>query len=221
MANVVLPFTKDFKTELNLEDNFASVIFQQLSPEFQCVVQEHPHLLEYLHMIPIDKVGIPQYYAKLSRNLGGEKRPNIIYPTKRGGVFIHILFNEEGDRNHYITVEPNLTVDVGKLLERVDEKLLQLRTRLKIIDDHKDREEQFNEYIDLVACLSNEPDASLIDRFRGMFQKEGPSPAKIPMTEREMKAVRYMFLREKLARPPDERPVYRRHQLLGARPDIY
>jgi flagellar protein FlaI len=198
MANVVLPFTKDFKTAINLADIFESAIFQQLDPEFQNVIKEYPHLLEYLHMIPIDKVGIPKYYAKLSRNLGSEKRPNIIYPTKRGGVFIHILFSEEGTRNDYITVEPNLTIDVSKLLERVDEKLLQLRTRLKLIDDHKDREEQFNEYIDLVACLGNESDSSLINRIRGIFQKDGPAPAKIQMTEREMNAVRYMFLREKL-----------------------
>ena len=198
MASVVLPFTKEFKTDLKGGDIFSSGIFAQLDSEFQNVVTEHPHLLEYLHMLPIEKTGIPKYYANLTRSLGNEKKPNLIYPTKRSGVFIHILFSEEDTRNHYITVEPTLTADVGKLMEQVEEKLLQLGTRLKRINDQQDKEEQYSEYINQVACLEEEAGISSFAKIKSVVKKEGLPVSKIKMSPKELNAVRYMFFKEKL-----------------------
>lgn len=198
MANVVLPFSKEYKIDLDSKDLFDGIIFARLDPEFQNVTRQYPHLLEYLHMVPVGEVGIPKYYAELSRSLGNEKKPNLIYPTKRPGVFIHILFSDEDTRNHYITVEPTLSVDVRKLMEEVEEKLLQLGYGLKRIDEDKDREEQFSEYIDRVVCLEQEAGFPLITRLRRVLTKEGLPLSKIKMTDRELEAVRYLFFREKL-----------------------
>ena len=38
----------------------------QLPPDFQQACKESPHLLQYLRMLPIEKIGIPQYFEKVT-----------------------------------------------------------------------------------------------------------------------------------------------------------
>lgn len=197
MANLVLPFTREYKTEFNGTSVTDSVIFAQLDSEFQNVVMQHPHLLEYLHMLPVE-AGIPKYYEKLSRSLGNEKKPNVIYPTKRSGVFIHILFNPDDTRNNYITVEPTLSVDVDELMGKVEEKLMQLGTRLKRIDDKEDKEEQFNEYVNQIISIEKEDGVSFAARLQNILKNTALPVKKLILTRRELEAVRYLFFKEKL-----------------------
>ena len=54
-------------------------IFPKLPADFQEVCKNNLHLLQYLYMLPLDKMEIPKYYEKISRKLKGTKNPNIIY----------------------------------------------------------------------------------------------------------------------------------------------
>lgn len=198
MATVVLPFTRENKNDIQGKGLFESGLYDKLSPPLKEATKRYPHLLEYLHMVPISEVGIPDYYSELTRKLGDIKEPNLIYPTKREGVFIHILANSEDPRNDYITIEPTLTVDINHLMVTVDEKLLELRTKLKRVDEHGDREEQLSEYIDQVITLEDEAEPGFLSKYLGFLRKGGPRLNKLKMTKRERDAVRYLFIREKL-----------------------
>ena len=124
MATLVLPFSTENKVANQGVGLLDSELYQKLSPPLKRVVKDNLHLLEYLHMVPISLVGIPEYYPELSRKLGDIKEPNLIYPTKRDGIFIHILVNHEDSRNSYIPIEPALTIDVYHLMLEVDINLL-------------------------------------------------------------------------------------------------
>ena len=80
--------------------------------------QENPHLLEYLNRLPISRIGMPEYLPELSRRAAERKEPNLIYPVGRNGMFVHILYDEKGDRHNYIPIEPTTSVDLGSLMAR-------------------------------------------------------------------------------------------------------
>jgi hypothetical protein len=75
------------------------------------------HLYLYLKQLPLADIGVPEYCPELNRKMGDTKKPNLIYPAHRKGVFIHILFNQNWDRNYYIPVEPTLNLDVNAKMQ--------------------------------------------------------------------------------------------------------
>ena len=79
MPELVLPF-EPAPIEGSLEDLFNGGLFAVLPEEFQAACREKPFLLQYLHMLPLEEIGLPKYYPKLSRSMGDEKNPNLIYP---------------------------------------------------------------------------------------------------------------------------------------------
>ena len=68
-------------------------------------------MYEYLKQLPLAEIGMPEYCPELNRKMGDNKKPNLIYPAHRKGVFIHILFNQNWDRNYYIPIEPTLNME--------------------------------------------------------------------------------------------------------------
>jgi flagellar protein FlaI len=97
-------------------------IFPKLPADFQEVCKENPHLLQYLHMLPLDKISIPTYYEKVTRKLKGTKDPNLIYRVS-GGVFIHVLANPEDIRDYYIAVEPSIIDAQDSTLDEIEAHL--------------------------------------------------------------------------------------------------
>ncbi len=91
MASIVLPY--EFPGDaVNPGDVFKqSRFYQELAPAVKEIAEKHPFLLDYFGLLPIEKIGMPVYYAELSRKLSNEKNPNFIYPTQREGVFVHVL----------------------------------------------------------------------------------------------------------------------------------
>jgi archaeal flagellar protein FlaI len=198
LAKIVLPFSKEIKVDTGGKPLNESDFYQRLSPELQKVTEQYPYLLEYIAMVPISDVGIPEYYPVATRNLGGKKEPNLIYPTKRDGVFIHILVNKEDTRNDYITIEPTLLTDVTELMPEVDIKLLELRNKLPRIDELGDREEQLRAYLDMVITTDNTRQDSAFSKALGPLIQAKLGINKLKLTPREIMAVRYFFIREKL-----------------------
>ena len=73
-------------------------VYRDLPPEFQELCQTNLHLLQYLHSLPLDEIGMPQYYQKLNRNLKSIKNRNLIYQVD-DEIFIHVLANTEDIRD--------------------------------------------------------------------------------------------------------------------------
>ena len=197
MASIVLPFSIE-----NKEDNdaglFHSELYKKLPSPLKEVTESYSHLLEYLYMLPISQIGVPEYYPELSRKMGDIKEPNLIYPTQHDGTFIHILVNHQDNRNSYIPVEPNLTLNIDTLMLEVEHKLLELGSKLPRIDTYGDREEQLLAYLDLVTTLDDQPRSVSLDDYIGFLRKDGKQLTKVKVTQRELETLRYLFTREKV-----------------------
>jgi len=110
--------------------------YARLDPVLQEKCQQNWHLLQYLHSLPIDEVGVPQYYQTINRSLKSLKERNLIYPVT-DNVFIHILGNQEDVRDHYIPIEPTLCDDLDRLLEQAEARLVDAAEDDDNLDDSK------------------------------------------------------------------------------------
>jgi flagellar protein FlaI len=195
MSNISLPFAEN-RADHDDADFSRCDLYPRLSPPLQESVKSSPHLLAYLHMVPVSEVGIPEYYRGLSRKMSDIEKPNIIYPLRREGLFAHILFDPEEERNHYITIEPTLALSGESLVLRADVKLLDLHDKLGRIDPESDRAKQFLAYLEQVTSTEEKPPgffARLFDFFRG-----GQRFIRISVTPRELEGLKYLFIRDKI-----------------------
>jgi flagellar protein FlaI len=195
MATITLPFAIEKNTAAENEGIQAD-IYKELPDGLKQVTEEHPHVLAYLSRMPFAEFGIPQYAPELNRKMGDNKRPNIIYPAHRNAVFIHILPGEE--RNHYIPIEPNFGLNLDNLLQQIEIQLLNLGKKLKKVDADANLEKQFLEYLDLVTIVDDQPGKNIINKSLGFLQNNVQGVTKIKLTPREMQAIRYLFIRNKL-----------------------
>jgi len=105
--------------------------------EEENIINENPHLKKYLFEIE-RKMGRPDFYSKITREIKEEKFPNIIYPTK-GTVFIHIYRTKDMEQIEYHAVEPVLN-DIErkkreKILNLIYEKAVRLKKNIKSQDE--------------------------------------------------------------------------------------
>ena len=88
-------------------------------------VKASPHLLEYLHMFPVNTYGIPLFLSELKKDLRSLEAPNLIYPVN-DTTFVHILPDPDDVRNFYIPIEPSFLHSVSSLLPAIETKLIDL-----------------------------------------------------------------------------------------------
>jgi len=99
-------------------------IYRILPDRMKKEVEKNLHLLEYIHILPIDKIGIPKFVAKLDRKKHGNlETPNLIYPADEQ-IYIHIYPDKNDVRNYYIPIEPTLLTGVENLLREVEIRLV-------------------------------------------------------------------------------------------------
>jgi flagellar protein FlaI len=128
-------------------------IYKDLPPDFQQAGKESPHLLQYLRMLPIEKIGIPQYFVKVTRAQKGNKNPNLIYRVG-GGVFIHVLANREDIRNNYIAVEPSLINAQDTILDEIEGRLADHVEELEGVADASKRFEIIMNIVDRLVTVN-------------------------------------------------------------------
>ena len=100
-------------------------MYSILSSEMQEFVgrEENHHILDYICRLPTEKIGLPEFYPKISRSMKSIKRPNLIYPTGKG-LAVHIYPDKEDVRNYYIPLEPCLFQKLDSKLEEVEKLLI-------------------------------------------------------------------------------------------------
>lgn len=126
-ATVTLPFEPEFIDEGNdCYNNVEScALYRMLPANARDYVKASPHLLEYLHILPVNTVGIPLFLSELKRDLKSMENPNIIYPVNET-TFIHIFPDPDDVRNWYIPIEPSFLHSVKELLPVIEEKLIDM-----------------------------------------------------------------------------------------------
>ena len=98
-------------------------MFKMLPPVFQEETKNNDFLMDYIHLIPVEEVGIPEFYEELARDLGEKKNPNLIYRIV-GGLYVHIYPDPADSRDYYIAIEPGMFDSNAQLIEQMEDRLV-------------------------------------------------------------------------------------------------
>ena len=224
-ATVTLPFEPEFIDEGNdCYNNVEScALYRMLPANARDYVKASPHLLEYLHILPVNTVGIPLFLSELKRDLKSMENPNIIYPVNET-TFIHIFPDPNDVRNWYIPIEPSFLHSVKELLPVIEERLIDM---IDALDEEPVTEQArigvlkgFIQQLVYVKRPGEELDESLLAggtakdlkaRIKTFLTSEIGAPAKpqasehlqlvdgrIILTQQEYRALEYMIVRDKI-----------------------
>jgi flagellar protein FlaI len=198
MSNLNYPFPMEIGSEYNGDDLKHTDLFGRLPSLLQEQASNNLHLLEYLHMMPVSKVGIPEYLPKLKRGMGDPKSPNVIYPVGENN-FIHVMTDFQDSRNHYIQIEPISTISVDKLVRDVENNCVDNGDNLADFNIEGDKEKQLCHYIDQVTTTIAQREPGRLEKYlRRFLGKDKKQIVKIYLSKRELNAVKYEFIRDKL-----------------------
>jgi flagellar protein FlaI len=151
----------------------------------------HPHLLRYLHSLPLEEWGLPQFHQRLERRLGEAGLPNVLYPIGQG-IFVHVLGDPQDARNFYIPIEPVLEPgELQPLLEALEDRLVDVVTRLPQPHTLEQRREVLEEALRRVVVLNGHRPAN-------GRRELGKAGGKLHLGGREFEALRYLVLRDKV-----------------------
>ncbi|WP_290597250.1 MULTISPECIES: type II/IV secretion system ATPase subunit [unclassified Archaeoglobus] len=187
-------------------------IYKLLPDRMKKEVQKNLHLLEYLHILPLDKIGIPKYVPKLDRKKHGDMdRPNLIYPADEQ-IYIHVYPDKNDMRNFYIPIEPTLLTGVDELLKEVETRLVDYITDVDF--DPEDNEEKIRilkEALREVCEIADKEEENFIENTRAeirlipklklnFFGRNGKNGFrdKLKVTPQQYKALEYALIRDKV-----------------------
>ncbi|MBT0732368.1 type II/IV secretion system ATPase subunit [Methanoculleus bourgensis] len=224
-ATVTLPFEPELNDEGNdCYNNVEScALYRMLPANARDYVRESPHLLEYLHILPVNTVGIPLFLSELKRDLKSMENPNIIYPVNET-TFIHIFPDPDDVRNWYIPIEPSFLHSVKAILPVIEEKLIDMIDALEEEPvTEKARIEVLRNFIQQLVYVrqpGEEIDESLLaggtpkdlkDRIINFLTSDIGASAKpqtdglpeladgrIILSQQEYKALEYLMIRDKI-----------------------
>ena len=122
MSNSLMPF--DLASDHAHKGDISKCpVFRMIPKKLRNESKSKIHLQSYLHAVPVDKVGPPEYYESLNRSMGDMENPNLIYPVGNG-IYIHIYPDPNDARDYYIPVEPGMTEDLALIMEQVEIRLV-------------------------------------------------------------------------------------------------
>ncbi len=150
------------------------------------------HLLDYIHELPLDSLGIPEYYPELERGLGDMKDSNLIYPIG-GGLYIHILPDPTDARNFYYAIEPGMALDTDKIMEDLEDRLVDFVEELDDLDG-----QQIDRGKVLLKVLGRICEVVSPRELKSATAKAKKKPgSKLPVTKAQLAAMRYLLIRDK------------------------
>ena len=174
-----------------------------LPPALQERTAQAPHLLDYLHQVPVAEVGIPEYYPELNRKLGDLKQPNLIYPVAEN-LFVHIFPDPEDARDYYIAIEPSSVGDMGPILEKLEGRLMDYVEALERAETSDDKAEVLRLAVreNCVVRENSNGDSSEDKKSGGgpfgLFSRQPKSGGRIAVTTKEMAGLEYVLVRDKI-----------------------
>ena len=194
MAPSTLPFTPTAENHGHKGGMVDCPAFRLLPPPLQEESKDKAYLLEYLHSMPMDEIGIPEFVPKLERNMGDMKSPNLIYPIK-DGLYIHICPDESDIRNYYIAIEPGMMLELEDLLEEVEDRLVDYVQELDDTDagSQLDRSKVLTSILKKI-CLVVKPRELKEAKLKAQKKKN----SQLPVTQTQFDALRYRLIRDKV-----------------------
>lgn len=180
-------------------------IFQGLPKSLQNVCQDNVHLMEYIHRVPVEELGIPEFYPELSRKLSELKKRNLIYPVAEN-VFTHICPDPHGERDFYISVEPSTTLELDALLIEVDSLLVDFADRFAEVENDEDRLRALMECLSIICGKSGgngaKNNASKLGLLKRIRRNGNGGGARLNVTDRQYEGLRYLIERNKIGVGP-------------------
>ena len=181
-------------------DAHACPVFRMMPQPLQERATEDAHLWGYLHGLPVDEIGVPQYYPQLNGSLKGLPDPNLIYPVGHG-VYIHIRSDQSDSRNFYIPIEAGMGVDTQDAMEDVEIRLIDHLDALDNADaTDEERASLLLETLDKVASASKgtsdggEKGKGKGEKGKGKKSKGG----KLHLDKEALDTIRYRLIRDKV-----------------------
>jgi len=218
MPSIELPFEHN-KIDINEDahDLTRCGLYRVLPPEGKKHVEKRKHVLQYLHMLPLDTIGTPKFYPKLTRKMRAIKHPNLIYPVN-DLIAVHICPDKEDARDYYIPIEPPVFYNFDDLIAEVEKRISVLVDKY---DEPKNAEEKkfiLEQCIDAVCEVKTEPNGGhngghntrwngngnngngklrkFITKFWNIYGNGNSK--KVSVTPFELKAIKYLMIRDKV-----------------------
>jgi flagellar protein FlaI len=163
-----------------------------VAPELRDQFDEFPHLMRYMHTMPIDEFGAPKYVPALERSMGGDEQPNLIYPVGNG-VFAHILFDARDARNWYVPIEPVILSNYDLLMEIVEELLVEAVHKFTQPTTPEEQREVLLAALEQVVTIKGQTTLAPSDGW-----KKVKGGGRITLGQVDVDAVRYLLLRDKV-----------------------
>jgi archaeal flagellar protein FlaI len=181
LATFQLPFPFD-KKAAKLNNEGRAKVRARLPKKLQEVCDESSLLFDYICCLPLDQIGVPDFYIKITRDQSYLERRNLIYPIE-GGLFVHIYPNEKEERDVYIPIEPHLTIDLEEVLPQVETKLLN--------------------FVEAIGAQETD-EGKRTELLKAIDDSVGTNGAtnKIHVSQPEMEGLRYLLARDKVGYGP-------------------
>ena len=167
-------------------------VFKMLPAPLQQQSKDHEFLLEYIHMLPVEEVGVPEYFSELDRKLEDKKNPNLIYPINNG-LFVHIYPDPTDSRDYYIAIEPGMLVGDAGLVDDLENHLVD---HVEELDDTDGVQlERGKILLKILTKVVVVVKPSELKNAQKKAQKK--AGMKLPVTKVQLESLRYQLVRDK------------------------
>ncbi|PKB78828.1 MAG: secretion system protein E [SAR202 cluster bacterium Io17-Chloro-G9] len=167
-------------------------MFRLLPETLQEESRNKEFLMDYIHGLALEEMGVPEYAPKLERGMGDMKAPNIIYPIDKG-LYIHVYSDPTDARNFYVPIEPGMTQDNRELMEELEDRLIEFVAELEDMTGDPARKAAVLRRILKQACVVVKPRE--VRKERAKARKK--SWSRLPVTKSEMATLGYRMERDK------------------------
>ncbi len=210
---ISLPFAQEKRPAIQREHIYQCGLYPMLPKPLQEVSQGNVHLLEYLHMVPVEEVGIPQYYPKLSGKLRDTKQRNLVYPVS-DNMFIHIYSDAEDGRDLYIAVEPHITQNLDGIMLEIEKRLMNFTDEFANVETEEERKQILLNCINKI-CIAENGRKSIKGLLGHLFARRNHNGGgnhngernhngrrnhngKVHVTPYELEGIKYLAVRDKV-----------------------
>ncbi|MCA9978113.1 MAG: type II/IV secretion system ATPase subunit, partial [Anaerolineales bacterium] len=215
MPEILWPFETE-GLEVGCEHGSGCNLNKVLPTRLKEACEENEFLYDYLHWVPMNDIGVPGYYPKLTRAMRDLDDKNIIYPIK-DGLFVHIYPNPVGARDFYVAIEPHMTHNLDHLLEKIEHRLIDWSEEIGESDTNEEKGEVISRALDEILVVISGPSPNRnggLDENgepngngdngngRGGRSRKSDGVLKINVTQREYEAIKYLILRDKVGFGP-------------------
>ncbi|MEF8847779.1 MAG: type II/IV secretion system ATPase subunit [Candidatus Thermoplasmatota archaeon] len=132
--------------------------------EINKILHQNPHLRRYLEDIE-KRMGEPEFYSQVPRDLKDEEYPNLIYVTK-GVVFIHIYRAKDMEEMEYNAIAPTLSEEEKEKRDIIQEMMYEKAYKISDIETEEDLRKAIKEVIEDITIV-DEKSAGKIVKSRG------------------------------------------------------